>query len=668
MSRSTASLASSHTHVDRLEQPPRQENNSILDVEKHAQSEEDPKKETPDTANPHEQISKPGPPGPPGPGGPGVNELYKPKTLKFWLILLCNFLAMFLVALDRTIVATAIPTITDEFHSLGDIGWYGSAYMLTTSAAQLVFGRLYKFYSMKWVFLTCVIIFEIGSAICGAAPSSSVFIAGRAIAGLGSAGIFSGAMLIMIPMIPLHKRPLFQSMFGMIFGCASVLGPLVGGAFTRGVTWRQEPTPILNHIKRLDPLGTLFFIPSVVCLLLALQWGGAKYNWSNWRIIVLFVFFGLLGASFTAVQIYMPGTASIPPRIITQRTVFFGTSFTFFLAGSMLCLVYYLPIWFQTVKLVNPLDSGIYTLPLVLSLVASSILNGIATQKIGYYVPSMLLSPSIMAIGEGLLSTLTRGAPQSHWIGFQFLSGFGLGMGMQAASLACQTVLPMSDIPQGIALVFFTQQLGGAIFTSVGQTILSNLLVSQLAGIPGIDPAEVINNGATELTSIVPAQYIDLVINAYDYTLTRIFLCAMGLAFAALLSAAGMEWKSIKKGKPGMGGPGAAGKPAGPGAVAAAPAGPAAGTAIISGETPSGMSPSPAMVSTIDVASTSQKTEEGQQAYDTEISEGEKKTKASQDATGVQKVEDAQETEHGQNEVAETKVEDQTESNGIANK
>lgn len=592
---------------------------------------------------------------------------------------------MFLVALDRTIVATAIPTITDEFHSLGDIGWYGSAYMLTTSAAQLVFGRLYKFYSMKWIFLTCVIIFEIGSVICGAAPSSSVFIAGRAIAGLGSAGIFSGAMLIMIPMIPLHKRPMFQSMFGMCFGCASVLGPLVGGAFTRGVSWRwcfyinlpiggftllfmiffwnppyrkQEPTPILNHIKRLDPLGTLFFIPSVVCLLLALQWGGSAYAWSNWRIIVLFVFFGLLGASFAAVQIYMPDTASIPPRIITQRTVFFATSFTFFLAGSMLCLVYYLPIWFQTVKLVNPLDSGIYTLPLVLSLVASSLLNGIATQKIGYYVPSMLLSPSIMAIGEGLLSTLTRGSPQSHWVAFQFLAGFGLGMGMQSGSLACQTVLPMSDVSQGIALVFFTQQLGGAIFTTVGQTILSNLLVSRLAGIPGVDPAEVINNGATELTSIVPAQDIDLVIAAYDYTLTKIFLCAMGLAFAALISAAGMEWKSIKKGKPGAGGPVAAGKPGGPGVVAAGPAGPAPGTAVTSSGNTSGNFTSPAMTSTTDVASTPQQVEEREKADGAERVEGEQKSDVAQEAKSIQKVEGAQiEGEAG------TKLRDQTERN-----
>lgn len=171
-------------------------------------------------------------------GGPGGNDLYQPRSLKFWLTLLFNFLALFLVALDRTIVATAIPRITDEFKSLGDIGWYGSAYMLTTACSQLIYGRLYKFYDMKWTFLISIVVFEIGSAICGAAASSGVFIAGRAIAGVASAGIFSGCMMVTIPMIPLHKRPMFQGMFGMIFGIASVMGPLIGGGFTSAVSWR----------------------------------------------------------------------------------------------------------------------------------------------------------------------------------------------------------------------------------------------------------------------------------------------------------------------------------------------------------------------------------------------------------------------------------------------
>ena len=142
------------------------------------------------------------------------------------------YLSIFLVALDRTIIATAIPKITDEFNSIEDIGWYGSAYMLTAACLFPISGRIYQLYSTKWVFIISLIIFEAGSALCGAAPSSVAFIIGRAIAGLGSAGIFTGGMMIILPLIPLRKRPTYTSFFGMVFGVASVLGPVMGGAFT----------------------------------------------------------------------------------------------------------------------------------------------------------------------------------------------------------------------------------------------------------------------------------------------------------------------------------------------------------------------------------------------------------------------------------------------------
>jgi MFS family permease len=218
MSRSTTSLASGQTdQIDPKDKPIERS-----DIEKQQPS-------------PVNEVQTPGVGSPVG----SDNDLYQPKTIKFWSILACNFLALFLVALDRTIIATAVPKITDEFQSLGDIGWYASAYMLTTASSQLVFGRIYKFYDMKWTFLISIFLFEVGSAICGAAPSSRVFIAGRAIAGMASAGIFSGSMLIMIPMVPLHKRPMFQGLFGMVFGIASVMGPLVGGGFTGSVSWRS---------------------------------------------------------------------------------------------------------------------------------------------------------------------------------------------------------------------------------------------------------------------------------------------------------------------------------------------------------------------------------------------------------------------------------------------
>lgn len=184
---------------------------------------------------------------------------YKPKSPKFWIIIFSMYASIFLVALDRMIIATAIPSITNEFHSIEDIAWYGSAYMLTAAIFNPVFGKIYQLYSTKWVFLLSIVIFEIGSALCGAAPSSIAFIIGRAIAvsnlqiissnsigppyknytdfvrlpqGIGAAGIFCGGIMIIVPLVPLRRRPVFTSLFGMAFGVSSVLGPLIGGTFT----------------------------------------------------------------------------------------------------------------------------------------------------------------------------------------------------------------------------------------------------------------------------------------------------------------------------------------------------------------------------------------------------------------------------------------------------
>lgn len=156
---------------------------------------------------------------------------YNPRSPAFWLVVLAVYLAFFLIALDRMIIATAIPNITNTFDSISDIGWYGSAYMLTCAIFNPLFGNIYRLYPIKWVFVSSVVIFEAGSALCGAAPTSIALIVGRAIAGIGAAGISSGAIMIVINMVPLHKRPVFTSFFGMAFGVSSVVGPIVGGTF-----------------------------------------------------------------------------------------------------------------------------------------------------------------------------------------------------------------------------------------------------------------------------------------------------------------------------------------------------------------------------------------------------------------------------------------------------
>ena len=227
-----------------------------------------------------------------------------PPAKKAFVIMLATMLASFLVSLDRTIVATAIPVITNHFNSLDDVGWYASAYLLTMSSFQMVMGRVYTFFDIKLVFLSCIGLFELGSIVCGAAQNSTTLIVGRAIAGMGATGLFSGAVTIVVHVLPLAKRPAYMGTFGSIFGIASVAGPLLGGAFTSNVSWRWcffinlpigglamiiifiilklperkiEPLSWKEKLLRLDPLGNLFFIPSIVCLLLALQWGGTTY-------------------------------------------------------------------------------------------------------------------------------------------------------------------------------------------------------------------------------------------------------------------------------------------------------------------------------------------------------------------------------------------------------
>ncbi|ATZ46384.1 Bcmfs1 [Botrytis cinerea B05.10] len=498
-----------------------------------------------------------------------------PTGVKLQLISLALCLSVFLMALDNSIIATAIPKITDQFHSLNDVGWYGSAYLLTTASFQLLFGKFYSYFSIKWVYLVAIAIFELGSLICGVAPNSIALIIGRAIAGLGSAGIFSGALIIVAYSVPLVKRPMYTGLIGAMYGIASVAGPLLGGVFTDKATWRwcflinlpigavtvlviliffkapdREAVAVLpwsERIKEFDLLGTAFFIPAIICLLLALQWGGTKYPWGNGRIIALFVLFGVLIGIFIAIQFWKGDSATVPPSIMKKRSMWSAAWFSFCLGSYFLLLIYYLPIWFQAVKGDSAVKSGISNIPMVLTLVIVSIISGALVTTIGYYAPLMIVSSVIASIGIGLLTTFKPDTNHAAWIGYQCLAGIGIGFGMQQPLIACQTVLDISQVPTGTSVIIFVQTLGGALFVSIGQNVFTNKLAQNLAHyVPDLNPAVVLTTGATSIQKDIAPEYLAGVTISYNNALTQSFLVAAVMAALTIIGSVFIEWKSVK--------------------------------------------------------------------------------------------------------------------------
>ncbi|KAI3528181.1 hypothetical protein CSPX01_16415 [Colletotrichum filicis] len=508
-----------------------------------------------------------------------------PSTAKVALIISSLCLAIFLVALDQTIIAPALGAITAQFQSVKDIGWYGSSYLLTTTALQPMYGAVYKLFNVKIAYLTAVFVFEIGSLISAVAPSSVVFIVGRAIAGIGTAGLFSGSIVIISLIMPLEKRPLAFGLVGGMWGVASVAGPLLGGAFTDHATWRwcfyinvpigglamlivfffvhvkhnsaeSRNTPFMKRVRQLDLAGAAIFIPAIICLLLALQWGGADYPWNNSRIIGLFCGFGAMIAIFIGIQFWKSDQGTLPPRLFKNRNILSAMLFAMFFGAGFFPLIYYLSLYFQAIQGVSAVQAGIKILPLLLSTVLSAIVSGGVITVVGYYnfviIPCMIL----FAVGSGMLTVLDVVSPPKEWLGYQIIAGLGLGAGFQVGVLVVQTVLPQEWVPVGTAAVQFFQALGGALFIAVAQTVFQNGLIDTIkADSIGIDPTIFINSGASEVKDVLRRMgrldAFDIILQAYMEGLRDTFYITLACAACAFICCLFFQWKSIKQGPDG---------------------------------------------------------------------------------------------------------------------
>lgn len=280
---------------------------------------------------------------------------------------------------------------------------------------------------------------------------------------------------------------------------------------------------------------------------MALQWGGTTYAWNDGRVVALLTVFALLLSGFITSQYWLGDIATVPPRIVSQRTIAFSSLFGILLGAAFFLLTYFLPVWFQAIKGTDALHSGIDSIPLILTMTIGVILSGGLTTKFGYYMPFVLASPVLTSIGTGLITTFVSDTATGNWIGYQILFGLGCGLAFQVPQIAAQTVLPLQDVAQGVSITFFAETLGGALSVSIGNNVLNNKLVQYIGAlnIPNIDPQVIVRLGATELRNYVPSQYVAQTIIAYNEALVNTFRIALVVACLSALGAVGMEWKSV---------------------------------------------------------------------------------------------------------------------------
>ena len=306
---------------------------------------------------------------------------------------------------------------------------------------------------------------------------------------------------------------------------------------------------LIKKVLGLDLLGNLLLLGAAVMFFLALQLNEQGSPWASSRIIGLLVGSGVTTIVFIAWQWHRGDRALIPPKIVLQRSVAASVVAAFFIYGTMLIHAYYLPIWFQAVKGDSAITSGVSMVAYMLANALFSLLAGVIVTKVGYFTPPAIVGSAIGVVGCGLLSTFQVDTPAGKWIGYQILTSAGLGIAIQQGFIAVQTVLSPDQVSIGVAAIVCFQSLGGAIFVSVGNSILQNGLLSAATSdqLPGIDIQAVITAGATQFRSIVPPDALPALLVAYNSALQKVFIAAIPLSGMAFVAALGLEWKSVRE-------------------------------------------------------------------------------------------------------------------------
>lgn len=297
----------------------------------------------------------------------------------------------------------------------------------------------------------------------------------------------------------------------------------------------------------MDLLGTFTIMAAVVCYLLALQWGGTTKSWSNSDVVGTLVGFGLLMILFVVIEWWMGERVLVPGRILKERNILVSCVYVFFLAGPMFILIYYLPIYFQSIKNVSAAQSGIRNVPFILSVSLFTILSGGLITAFGQFGYLMILAAVLSTVGSGLIYMFEIDTTAGKWIGYQIVAGVGVGLGCQIPIIVNQALVAPSDLASVSAVTLFLQTIGGSFWVSAAQAAFVNRMLKKLPETaPNVDPRLVVATGATDLSRVFSPEELPGILEAYMAGLKVAFILCIALGAVSVVASFFPKWVSLK--------------------------------------------------------------------------------------------------------------------------